>query len=359
MRAPRGSIRRRGGSFELSVRLNGRRYTRNVRVATREEAEDALLSFRRELRDEGVPDRDPTFAELAEEVLGVISSRVRPRTATRYEQLLRLHAFPVIGNVRVRTLPPGDIQRVLDGVLATCSKRTALHVYRVISEVLAEGERWGVCRNVAKLVRPPRPERPKLRIPDVAETKTILQTVKGSSAEGPTVLATYCGLRLGEALALRWKDVDLERARVRVTGTMYRGGRTEPKTARSRRSVAVPPFALQWLREHQRSQGERRVVSIAWLDEGYVFDAGAGMPLSVETVSRRFGQLVDQVGLGEIRFHDLRHAYATRLLEAGVHAKVVSEALGHSSIAITLDTYSHVLQSMSKAAADAIEEALG
>lgn len=183
--------------------------------------------------------------------------------------------------------------------------------------------------------------------------------VTGSIAEGPAVLATGCGLRLGEALAFRWEDVDLERARIRIVGTMYRGGRTEPKTQRARRTVALPGFALRWLKDHRSAQSARRLASVAWLPDGYVFDRGGGMPVSVESVSRRFGQLVATIELGQIRFHDLRHAYATRLLERNVHPKVVSEALGHASVGITLDLYSHVQESMSRTAAGAIEEVFG
>jgi integrase len=360
MRSPRGSIRQRGrSSWELSVRLNGRRVTRTIHAADRTAAENALLDLRRELRDEGVPDRDPTMAELVDEWLSVVRGRVKERTAKRYRELLTLHVLPVIGSERVRSLRPGDVQRVVDKVLATRSARTALHVYRVTSECLGEAERWGIATNVAKAVRPPRPARPELTIPTAEETHMILRVVKGSIAEGPAILAVGCGVRLGEALALRWQDCDIEGSRVRVTGTMHRGGRTEPKTPRSRRTVAVPGFALAWLKEHRTAQAARRLASAAWLEDGYVFDRGGGVPMSVESVGRRFAQLVETVGLEQVRFHDLRHAFATRLLEANISPKIVSEALGHASVSITLDIYSHVLPSMSRTAADAIEAVFG
>jgi integrase len=360
MRASRGTKRRRGrGSWELAVRMNGKRYTKTIHVTTDENAENALLDFRRELRDEGVPERDPTVRESSEEWLQVVRGRVKDRTAIRYEQLLRCHVWPVIGEVRRRKLPPGDVRHVIDLVRATRSQRTALHVYRVLAEYLAETERWGMGPNVAKLVRPPRPGRPELTIPTAEETLAILDVVKGSIAEGPTILGVFCGLRVGESLAERRGDIDLDRARLTVTATMHRGGRTEPKTARARRTVAMPAFACRYMREHLAAQAERRLASVAWADGDYVFDRGGGMPMSVESVSRRFGQLVERIGLGSVRAHDMRHAYATRLLEAGVHPKVVSEALGHATVGITLDTYSHVLPSMSRTAADAIDAVFG
>lgn len=234
-----------------------------------------------------------------------------------------------------------------------------MHTYRVLSEMLAYAERWGIAMNVAKQVRPPRPRRPELRIPTAEETRTILQAVSGSSIEGPVTVAVGCGLRLGEVLALRWTDVDIDRARLRVTGTMYRGARSEPKTSRGRRTVAIPGFVVRWLKEHRAAQAERQLASVSWIDGGYVFDRGAGVPMSVESVSRRFGQLVEGVGLGDVRYHDLRHAWATRCLEAGLHPKIVSEALGHASVGITLDTYSHVSATLSQTAADAIEAVFG
>jgi integrase len=224
--------------------------------------------------------------------------------------------------------------------------------------MLEEAEGWGIGVNVAKRIRAPRPGRPELRIPTAEETRLILETVAGSNIEGPTLLAAGCGLRLGESLALRRTDVNTDKAELRVTATMYRGGRTAPKSPRSRRKVAMPGFVATWLKGHLAEQAARQIASVAWSDGSYVFDRGAGVPMVVETVSHQFARLVAEVGLGDVRMHDLRHAFATRLFERGVHPKVVSEALGHASIAITLDTYSHVMPSMGRIAADAIEAVL-
>jgi hypothetical protein len=130
------------------------------------------------------------------------------------------------------------------------------------------------------------------------------------------MLVAGCGLRLGEAIALRWADVDLERRRMRVTATMYQDGRTEPKSARSRRTVAMPIFVTQYLRTHKVAQNERRLRSVAWAEADYVFDRGGGVPMLLLSVSHRFSKCADAIGLGDVRFHDLRHAYATRLARA-------------------------------------------
>jgi integrase len=289
--------------------------TRTIRAADRNAAESALLDFRRELRDEGVPESDPLVRELAAEWLGAVSTRVKERTATRYRQLLD-HTLVVVGGMRVRAVKPGDCQRVLDRM--TSSPRTKLHVYRVASEMFGEAVGWGVLQtNPWTLVRAPRPERTQLRIPTVEQTKTILEALRGSIAEGPAMLAAGCGLRLGEAIALRWADADLEHGRIRVTATMYQDGRTEPKSARSRRTVALPIFVAHYLRAHKAGQAERRLRSVAWAEADYVFDRGGGVPMLLLSVSHRFSKCADAIGLGDVRFHDLRHAYATRLLEGG------------------------------------------
>jgi integrase len=118
-------------------------------------------------------------------------------------------------------------------------------------------------------------------------------------------------------------------------------------------------FVAAWLKEHLAEQAARQLASVAWFNGDYIFDRGAGVPMVVETVSYQFARLVAEVGLGDVRMHDLRHAFATPLFERGVHPKIVREALGHASIAITLDTYSHVMPSMGRIAACAIEAVFG
>jgi integrase len=335
-----------GRLLGVAVRLS--MLERTVHAANREEAEQRLLDFRRELRDEGVPSKDPTVAEFAEEWGRVMQGRVKARTWSGYEGKLRLWVMPTIGGMKMRKVASGDVQRAIDRVAGERTARTAHHTYRVVFEMSRDAERWDVVtKNVCTAVSPPRPSRPVLRIPTAEETRTIMKAVQGSIAEGPTILALGCGLRAGESVALRWRHVDLgEDARVRIVATMYRGKRDEPKRPRPRRSVRatlrrrVPPAPA--------GRADRALsTEVAWANGDYVFDRGGGLPRSVETVSRRFAELVEEVGLGDIRLHDCRHAFATRLLEAGVHPKVVSEALGHSSVAITLDTYSHVLPNMS------------
>jgi integrase len=172
-------------------------------------------------------------------------------------------------------------------------------------------------------------------------------------------------MRLGETLGLRWRDVDLDACVVRVTQAVEWSGRTfrfaQPKSSRSRRTISLPPFAIDAMRHWRKAQNERRlIVGQEWADQDLVVDNGLGRPRRTDSVSAAFRTMMKRAEIEpRPRFHDLRHAFATRLLEAGVHPKVVSEALGHASVAFTMDRYQHVMPTMQAQAADAIQAALG
>ncbi len=176
-----------------------------------------------------------------------------------------------------------------------------------------------------------------------------------------TALGT--GMRLGELLALRWEDVDLEAGTISVTRSMqYTKGQgiafKEPKTPQSRRKIILPPALVKVLRAHKTEQAKAKLLAGQYYAEtGLVFDRGDGRPQRSGTVSARFRTLVRRVGLS-IRFHDLRHTHASLLLQQGVHPKVVAERLGHSGVSITLDTYSHVVPGLQERAAEQIEAVL-
>ncbi len=177
-------------------------------------------------------------------------------------------------------------------------------------------------------------------------------------------LALATGARLGELLALRWREVDLDRGNLQVIRTARRiTGKgiaySEPKTHRSRRPVALSGETVQVLREHWRAQAERRLeLGPTYADNGLVFASLTGHPLDDSNLRRAFRRTLADAGLPRLRFHDLRHSAATLMLRAGVHPKVVSERLGHATVGITLDTYSHVLPDLQRDAAEALDAVL-
>jgi integrase len=231
--------------------------------------------------------------------------------------------------------------------------------------MLGEAVRWGVIgTNPAAAVRPPRAPRPVLHVPDADTSAAILERVRGREVQGPVVLALGTGMRLGEILALRWKDVDLERRVLRVTATLsYVAGEftfPQPKTSRARRSVDLPAFVVAFLKRHKRAQDEQKMrVRDMWEDYGTVLTDPIGLPIVPWSVSSDFRRVTKELELPRTRFHDLRHAHATELLGAGVHPKAVSERLGHSTVAFTMDVYSAVIPSLGRAAADAADQLFG
>ena len=216
-------------------------------------------------------------------------------------------------------------------------------------------------------MKAPQPTPNEIRSLSEDEARAFLEAVRksGDRFEALYVLAVATGLRRGELLGLRWDDVDLERGTLRVGRALIReGGRHtlgEIKTKRGRRQINLTSRSVNALKAHRKKQLEEKIMRAGlYEDNGLIFASRVGTPVNPENlVKRSFKLLLEKVGLPEIRFHDLRHTCATLLLGRGVHPKFVQELLGHATIAMTLDTYSHYLPSMGDQAAGAMESALG
>ena len=205
--------------------------------------------------------------------------------------------------------------------------------------------------------------RPRVRTWDTGQMRRFMVASAGDGYAPIWVFALATGMRRGELFGLRWQDTDLVKGRLHVHQGLVEIGSElrfqEPKTKGGRRVVPLPPECIPLLEEHRARQLEqRRVLGPAWRDHDLVFTIGDGGPIAPRNLIRRFKGLCQAAGLPPITFHGVRHAHATQLLRDGIAAKVVSERLGHASIAITLDTYSHVLPDMQATAVAAISEAL-
>jgi len=229
------------------------------------------------------------------------------------------------------------------------SHTTVIHAHRLLSKILSDALKWGlIARNVAQAVEPPSPVRKEMSTLDREEVQRLLAEVEGTEWYALYHLAIFTGLRRSELLGLRWGDVDLEHQTLRVVQTLHElyDGRVvieQPKTAKSRRSVALTPASVEVLRAH-------RAQPSAFGAERLVFCQFDGTPLHPDYVTSHLIRTAARVGY-RIRLHDLRHTHASALLAEGVHPKIVQERLGHSTIAITLDTYSHVAPGLQEAAA--------
>ena len=297
-----------------------------------------------------------------------VSDTVKATTFERYEQITRLHLKPALGRVKLKALTPAHVRGLYrEKQQAGLSARTVRYIHTALHKALKQAVMDGLIpRNATEAVKPPQPTREEMRPLTPEQAKLLLQVAheSGDRLEALYVLAIHTGLRQGELLGLKWDDVDLDDGSLQVRRTLAitKNGFvfTSPKTSGSRRSVKLTRRATEALRSHlERQLGEIDRVGSLWSENGLIFASETGEPLDRRAVTKlKFKPLLKRAGLPEIRFHDLRHTCATLLLTRNVNPKIVSEMLGHSTIAITLDTYSHVLPNMRDQAAAAMEEAL-
>ena len=238
-------------------------------------------------------------------------------------------------------------------------------LHAVIHTALTQAVKWDlVVRNVADLTTPPRDERHEFETLNPEEARSLLSAANGDRLEALYWLALTTGMRQGELLALRWRDLNIDAQSVQVRGTLtLREGRyvvSEPKTPGSRRQVALGNQVVEALRLHRtRQAAERLAKGSTWIDKDLVFANEVGKAIEPSNLRRRsFFPLLEKAGLKRIRFHDLRHSAATLLLSEGIHPKIVSERLGHSRVSITLDLYSHVTPTMQQQAVEAMDRLL-
>lgn len=316
-------------------------------------------------RQDGVqiPPQRESLRKFARRWLEGSRSSVRPSTWDKYRRDLERHVLPFLGGVPLVHLGPQHLQLRYGEMLESgLSARSVLHVHAVVHRLLAQAMRWGaVGRNVADLVDLPQPRASHWQVLDSAQVRVLLRAAEGDPLEALYVLAVTTGMRQGELLALRWRDIDFERGALTVNGTLHRvgGGWSigEPKTTRSRRLVVLPQVAATALERRRVAQCEARLrAADLWREHGLVFTTSVGSPLEPGNILRRsYRPLLSRAGLPAARFHDLRHTAATLLLAEGVHPKIASEMLGHSTVAITLDLYSHVTESLQRQAASVMD----
>jgi integrase len=229
---------------------------------------------------------------------------------------------------------------------------------------LGQAERWNlVSRNVATLVDPPRVEKFEIQPITPEQAQIFLNVIKGDRMEAMFAVALCLGLRRGEALALRWTDVDLQARTLRVCQSLQRINHkleiSEPKTKSSRRVLDLPDSLIVKLKEHRTRQLEEKLkTGEHWQETGLVFTTTLGTPYDPRHVKRRLDALLKKADLPHYRVHDLRHFCASLLLAQGVPLKVVSDLLGHTRISITADLYTHVLPSMRRDAMDLMDRIL-
>jgi integrase len=295
-----------------------------------------------------------------------VKDTVRERTYERYEEILRLHVKPGLGRLKLKALTPAHVQDFYrDRLDSGFSPATVQKIHVILHKALSQAVSWSlVPRNAGKAVRAPRPTPKEMRPLSPDEARRLLETAGGDRLEALYVLAIHTGMRQGELLGLKWENVDLAANAIRVRHTLLRTkGRVilgEPKTKKSRRTVHLTGAASRALEEHlERQLKVMERLGDLYRDQGLVFTTEVGTPINPSNLRKRsFAPLLQKAGLPRLRFHDLRHTCATLLLSKNIHPKYVQELLGHATVSITLDTYSHVLPGMGNQVADAMEDVL-
>ena len=393
-----GSVRRdgEGWMFVVDVSPAGaprRRQVRRRGFDTKKAALAALQELQHQARSGAyVAPSKQTVATFLSEWLEAIRPTVRPSTWASYERNVRVHVVTRIGDVPLQAVDPGTIAKLYASLLADghrgvngyakpgepskntrpsgLAPRTVAYIGTILHRALDDAVRWGrLMRNPADAVKRPKlPSASSTVMAWDAETLADFLTRsrqyvgRGGQADRyyPLwLLLATTGLRRGEALGLRWSDLDLNAKVLSVSQTVIAVEHEQsigtPKTSAGARSVELDDMTISSLREHRRAQLEERLlVGPGFIDRGFVFCLPDGRPYHPERVSTEFDRRVSKWELQRITLHGLRHTWATLALRAGVHPKVVQERLGHSTIGITLNTYSHVSVGMQRDAAEKV-----
>ena len=305
--------------------------------------------------------------------LGIMRPNLKPSTYASYERVLRVHVRPSLGSMELRKVTAADLDRLYAKMLADgrsdhrkgegLSPRTVRTTATILGRAFKDAVRKGAMpRNPSETADPPRAGAMApgaIKAWNAAELCAFLEATKEHRYGRAWAFLASTGCRRGEALGLRWSDVDLERRRASLIQTVQKvAGKVvfgQVKTDASRRAVSLDDETVRMLEEQSRDQAvERMLVGPGWVDHDLVFAGPTGEPLYPEGVTRAFKAQVERLGLPPITLHGLRHTWATVALSAGVHPKVVQERLGHANVGITLNIYSHVAPVMHDDAAELV-----
>ena len=380
---PTGHTRERSpGSWELRYSLGTDPATGKRRVATTTvegNRKDAEKELRRLLRTVDTGEHvDPTRMTLREWLatwLAAVRDEVSPKTHERYSEIVQNFLAPQLGSLPIGKVAPAHIQTAYakwavggrrDGKAGGLSPQTRRHIHRILRAALSRAvEQQVIARNPADAFkkRLPKVERRTLATLNADQSARLLEAIAHSRVYWPVLLALSTGMRRGEVLAVRWKNVDLDHGALRVMESLEQtktGIRFKPPKTGRHRVITLPAYAIEDLRRLKRQQAEE-LLALGVRQTGETLlcaraDGEPHKPLSLTYEFARFmGRLKD---LPRVRFHDLRHSHATQLLASGVHPKIASERLGHASVGITLDLYSHVTDTMQSDAAIKLDSAM-
>jgi integrase len=365
-RAPgEGSVfQRKDGRWVMQI-WTGSEYKQKY-VKSQKEGFEKLRQAQRELEQGILPTQPDQMLEQYLEywIEEVHKPTIKLSSYVKYRKLIRLYILPELGKIKLQKLTPQHINSLYRKMEKRGLKpKTINSVHGLLHKALDNAVKWGyMARNVCDSVSPPRLVKTEIQPLTMEQAHKLLEAVRGHRLETLLTLALTTGMRRGELLALRWSDVDLEQGSIHVRRTVdhipkYGYVETEPKTKNAQRLIMLPAFVVDTLKQHRMEQQEQRLkAGDNWQDLNLVFTGLHGNYLNPRYLPKMFSKVLMEAGLPHIRFHDLRHSAATILLSMGVQLKVVQEILGHSTIVMTADIYSHVLPSIQKEAMEKWEQ---
>ena len=373
-------VNRYSGSYTIVLNLGidpstGKRKQQWVSIkGTKKDAEKKLAEMLHQL-DTGtfIKPSKTTLAEYLERWLeDYAKPNLGPRTFEGYKSIIYRHIIPKLGNLALTQLKPEHLQRYYSEKLTNgrynkkgaLSQTTVSHHHTCLHRALKMALKWGLIgRNPADAVTSPRPLRSEMQTMNEDEVQTFLRVARSTPYYQIFYLVLFTGMRRSELLALRWCDVDLVMSEISVSRSLHHlldGSMVirQPKTARGRRQIALPPSVSLLLREYKEKQAlEHVLLGTTLREDDMVFSHPDGKPLLPDTISHAWVRIVKRSGLKHYRLHDGRHTHASLLLKQNVHPKIVQERLGHASISTTLDLYSHVTPGLQEAAAALFDKA--
>jgi len=295
---------------------------------------------------------------------GYVKTSCSPRTFDGYQSIVERHLIPALGQVQLKHLHPQTIQAYYGKACEHLSARTVHHHHRALSQAMKYAVRQGYLgRNPCELVDAPKARKKAMSALTPGEVGLLFDTTKESPFYPVIYTAVSTGLRQAELLGLRWRDLDLDMLSISVSQVLCkRRGRCEfkePKTDHSRRRVNMTPKLAVYLREYRAErQGLYHELGKSLSLDDLVFASVEGKPLDPSVLTHAFHRMAGRIGLQGVRFHDLRHTFASLMLLRGAKPKVISEALGHSSVGFTMDVYSHIIDGMQQDAMALLDEVL-
>jgi integrase len=369
----RGHVLKRGNSYSIVISLGKDTVTGKYKYqwvtvkGTKKDAERRLAELLHQI-DNGIfikPGKTSLAEYLERWLRDYAWPSLAPRTAEGYEHIVRRHLIPALGNTSLAKLKPEHLQKYYAQKLSeNLSAQTIRHHHTTMHKALQTAFEWGLLsRNPADAVRPPLNQRVEMQTWNEDEIGRFLDIARNSPYYALFYTALFTGLRRSELLALRWLDVDLILCQIHVSRSLHvlKGGKIvirSPKTAKGRRMVALSPSTALVLSELKEGQKlERAMQGIPLKDDELVFSWSDGNPMLPNSITHAWIRLVRKAGIKAIRLHDARHTHASLMLKQGAHPKVVQERLGHASIQVTLDTYSHVAPGLQDTAARRFDEA--